>query len=364
MQEVEPPGLRSDYKLSDLSMLGLQEVQQVRLILSGGTAVEWRRLAFRDLDHVDQGLRVAGFDMDDPVDMMRLTNVHRRAVDYLERVLACVLSPGVVNPDDVRDLFLLASQPGPAQSDACITLKTMHVIHHVTGRELLYRLPVSTADLFYRVETKVFDAIDRLKSSGVAISEFSGSRKTPSSIITKLLCSPKTHAVQVHDRLRFRIVTETYPDLFRALACLANWLIPFSYVVPGASRNDLIDLRRIIDANPHLGQFADPTGVAIDGDGWGQTIRRNEFSSPDYKVINFVIDMPVRIDDIIHRTPNYRFEDGAVVFLLVEFQLIDRQTKQANAVGSNQHNLYKLRQHQRVKERLGVGAPATTFDES
>jgi uncharacterized protein (TIGR04552 family) len=80
--------------------------------------------------------------------------------------------------------------------------------------------------------------------------------------------------------------------------------------------------------------------------------RQNIFSAAGFKMINFVVDMPVRVDDIVEEMPGYRPEWGRVVFSLVEFQLMDRVTDESNSTGDNRHSLYKARQHVRVLERL------------
>ena len=45
----------------------------------------------------------------------------------------------------------------------------------------------------------------------------------------------------------------------------------------------------------------------------------NEFSSSTYRVINFIVDVPVRIDRVIEQD----FDDGLgrVVFVMAEFQI-------------------------------------------
>ena len=43
----------------------------------------------------------------------------------------------------LEELLLLASSHGHRQLCACAILKVMHIIHHLAGRELLFRLPVS-----------------------------------------------------------------------------------------------------------------------------------------------------------------------------------------------------------------------------
>ena len=46
---------------------------------------------------------------------------------------------------------------------------------------------------------------------------------------------------------------------------------------------------------------------------------------------------------------------GRVVFVMVEFQIVDQFTAQRNEEGANAHSLYKERQLERVRERLKYG---------
>jgi uncharacterized protein (TIGR04552 family) len=293
-----------------------------------------------------------GFAPHEPDDEARLWAIHRRALDYIDHHFEDLpLNAAVREPEDVRDLFVLASRRGPARKDACTLLKVMHVVHHVSGRELLFRLPVAINELFHRIETRVFSAVDGMKSGGVRLAEFSGSRKTPDSVLTKLLCRTDSLAAEVYDRLRFRVVTDTLDDLFGALVYLTRWLLPFNYVVPGQSRNDLVDLLATIQADPQLAELAPllqqvRTDEKVRG-------RVNKFSATGFRMINFVVDLPVRIDDLVAQAPDFNpVNDGVVVFLMVEFQLVDRVTDVANNHGENDHQLYKDRQHVKVIERL------------
>ncbi|MBA2320132.1 MAG: hypothetical protein H0V89_03160 [Deltaproteobacteria bacterium] len=43
--------------------LALQDVEAIRLILSGGSPVDWQRLAFRDLEEVDRFLALHLIDV-------------------------------------------------------------------------------------------------------------------------------------------------------------------------------------------------------------------------------------------------------------------------------------------------------------
>ena len=68
-------------------------------------------------------------------------------------------------------------------------------------------------------------------------------------------------------------------------------------------------------------------------------------------MINFVVDLPVRVTD----EHLYSFLDerlGNTVFLLVEFQLVDQKTHIQNNTGDNRHTLYKERQLKKVLHRL------------
>ena len=350
MNQIETPVTELSVAAAGLLPFGLQDIEQIRLLLRGDSVVDWRRLAFRDLKHVDQFLRQTGIRHDEPGDMMRLDFIHSRALDYIDHHVPRALADEVRRPVDVRELLLLASRNGPAQRDACMVLKVMHIVHHVAGRELLYRLPVPIKELFHRIETQVFDALDGMKAAGVRVTEFAGSRKSADSIITKLLSRADSQAAEVHDRLRFRVVTETLEDLFGALVFITRNLLPFNYVVPGQSRNDLIDLMATLESDPRLRPIGGLLQELPGSHGVGP--RPNTFSARGFRMVNFVIDMPVFIDDLVGLLPNYSARDGHVVFLLVEFQLLDAETDLLNNTGENRHALYKERQRARVAERL------------
>ena len=62
---------------------GLQDVEQVRLVLNGHSVIDWRRLAMRDLAHADQLLSRQGVWMSQADDVARLNQIHEMAVDYV-----------------------------------------------------------------------------------------------------------------------------------------------------------------------------------------------------------------------------------------------------------------------------------------
>jgi uncharacterized protein (TIGR04552 family) len=238
----------------------------------------------------------------------------------------------------------------------------MHIIHHLSGRELLFRSPISDEDLFRLVEKKVVRIVEEIRAAGHPIVQFEWSRKSRDSLILKLLAKRSTLAANVYDKLRFRLVTKDVEDLVPVLVELTHRLIPFNYVVPGESVNDIVPFRKLVEDNLALVRLAPRLQQDIGEEEEARKRRGlNEFSGPGYRIINFVADMPVRIDEFLGRVgdPGYS-EYGAVVFCLTEFQVVDQKTAHDNETGENSHEKYKERQHLRVKARLTRGQPTET----
>jgi uncharacterized protein (TIGR04552 family) len=72
-------------------------------------------------------------------------------------------------------------------------------------------------------------------------------------------------------------------------------------------------------------------------------------------VLNFVVDLPVRIDDLLSPLDPMADELGRIVFSLVEFQVLDAETALRNEQGDASHDRYKKRQLKRVLRRLSRG---------
>jgi uncharacterized protein (TIGR04552 family) len=351
---VTTPALPRKLRYEDFS---LADVTGIRNLLRGGSVIDWHRLYFVDRDEVDRFLRVNEFDPRDDDDMRRLAELREQAVEYLERHLGFQIPDEVAHGVPPRDLMLVASQKGKRRTYACIVLKVMHVMHHLAGRELLTKLPVSGDQIFHLVEEKVLRTVEELKTVGCPIVEFEWSRKHADSLITKLLAKKESIAADVYDKLRFRMITHTEEQLVFAMRELTQRLIPFNYVIPGQSVNDIIRIRETLDRSAALRRFlpeiTDLAAVAADK----KPSPQNEFSGPGYRVINFVADLPVRMDRFLCRTPDDPLfsENGTIVFVLTEFQIIDARTAENNESGENSHEKYKERQMMRVKQRLMHG---------
>jgi uncharacterized protein (TIGR04552 family) len=339
------------------AIFDLADLTAVRNLLRGGSVVDWHRLYFTDRGQVDRLLRINELDPSSSEDMARLEDLRERAVEYLERYLGFRVSEDVAVRLPARDLFLVASQKGKRRTHACVVLKVMHVLHHLAGGELATRLAVSADQIFQVVEDKVLRTVEEMKSAGCQIVEFEWSRKEEDSLITKLLAKRDNLAAHVYDKLRFRMITRTEDDILFVLRELVQRLVPFHYVIPGESQNDIVDLQSFIEGSsslrPHLPALLDLSTVAPDK----RAPAANEFSGPSYRVVNFVADLPVRVDKHLGIAPDDPLlaDTGPVVFVLTEFQIVDGQTAHANEQGENSHDRYKERQATRVRARLMHG---------
>ena len=251
------------------------------------------------------------------------------------------------------ELLLLASSSGHRQMCACTILKCMHIIHHLDGRELLFVLPLSDQEVFHAVEEKVYRVIGSMLADGFPITEFIGGRKNKDSLYTKLFSKQETVAAQIYDKLRFRIVTRSRDDVFPVVQYLTKKLFPFNYVMPGQSVNTIFDFRSYCAANPHLGPMLPEMQAGPDAD---FAPNDNRFSAANYRVIHFVVDMPVRLPrKILERAPSSAWPLGPIIFVICEFQVIDRETEAANELGDASHAKYKDRQKKAVIRRLQLG---------
>jgi uncharacterized protein (TIGR04552 family) len=281
-----------------------------------------------------------------------------QAVEYLRSEFGYRVAEPVAEPEDVRSLFLLASgtvDPRKYRRIACVVLKVMHVIHHLEARELLFRTAIREADLAERVHRRIMAEADRMHDLGLPIREFRGNMKTRSSLVTKLLAKRENVAAQVFDRVRYRIVTERAEQIPSVVWYLAEHLFPFNYAVPGQAQNSLVRFVDVLRRHPSGARIAGELQLPADLERHDPAAPRNEFSGKDFRVLNFVVDLPVRIDDLLSPLDPMADELGRIVFSLVEFQVVDEATARKNEEGDSSHERYKRRQLKRVLRRLSRG---------
>jgi uncharacterized protein (TIGR04552 family) len=322
-----------------VSELTLSDADSVRLLLRGDSVIDWHRLNFADHADVDRFLRLNEFDPERDEEIARLEDIRSDAVEYLSRAFAMAIPDEVAADLPARDLMLVASSHGPHQKWACVVLKVMHIIHHINGRAALLKMSVSDEIIFREIELKVMQVVEQLRAAGAPLAEWEWSRKSVDSQITKLLAKRSTLAANIYDKLRFRLIVPTPEDLLPMIATLTRQLIPFNYIVPGESVNQLVDLQQIAAERP------EPSRQKASENPY------NEFSGPDYRIINFVADLPLRIERLVPRT-DVSLDETHVVFVLTEFQIADKATAIRNETGASSHEAYKARQNERVRMRL------------
>ncbi|MCC6648337.1 MAG: TIGR04552 family protein [Polyangiaceae bacterium] len=338
--------------LKQLGEMSLADVEALRLILRGDSVIDWHRLNFESEADIAAWLTVQEFQPGDPRDRARMNALRDEAVAYLRRNFELAI-PKPVEHASVEELMMLASGKGHRQVCACSILKATHIMHHLDARELLFTLPISPQELFQLVEDKVFRVIGAMLAERFPIIEFIGGRKNKDSLYTKLLSKSETSAAQIYDKLRFRIVTRAVDDLLPVLLYLTERLFPFSYTVPGQSVNTIFHFRSYCQAHPHLARFVGGLQGTIDDE---YTPSDNTFSAESYRVMHFVVDMPVRLPDaVLDRAPAEARALGPVAFVLCEFQLVDQKTEASNELGDASHAKYKERQRAAVMRRLKLG---------
>ncbi len=362
MNERAPSGLeRAKFHPLSLADLSLEDLEGVRLLLRGGSIVDWQNLEFREHLDVDRFLQTNEFDPQSSADMDRLEAIRCEAVEYLSENFDLSIPPHVAEEIAARDLFLVSSRRGRGQMWACVILKVMHIIHHLAGRDLLNRLAISSEDIYHLTELKVMQTVEELKAAGHPIVEFQWSRKPRNSLITKLLAKRSTLAANIYDKLRFRLVVRERPDILPVLAALTRHLIPFNYVIPGESVNHLISFRDLVKQCDTLRDLEtkSPDDKQLEqSQNQAALAPLNEFSAEGYKIINFVADLPLRVDDHVDEKPS---PYGNTVFVMTEFQIVDSVTAKQNEVGDGNHDAYKQRQYQSVRKRLLRGRRAPRY---
>lgn len=331
--------------------LSHHDAEAIRLMLAGNSVVDWQRVAFESMEEVEAFLALHLIDLTRQEDRERLRYVFHEAVDYLEENLQIRIPKDMRAPADIREVFLWASNVSGfrrKQMIACIILKAMHVIAHLEAADLKFRAPLAEETMIDMAQDRVLTAMRRMQDDGLPVVALYGSKKTRSSTITKLLAKKENIAATVFDKLRFRIVVRRREDLIPVLAWLEAHLVPFNYVIPGESHNNLISSQELDEAVAESAQIPAPNDAPA-----ARATSKNEFSGKNYKMINFIADLPVRVE---HRPPGaFTFELGQVIYVMTEFQLLDEGTALENERGENAHDLYKLRQVAVVDRRLKRG---------
>ncbi|MEO8875845.1 MAG: TIGR04552 family protein, partial [Polyangiaceae bacterium] len=170
---------------------------------------------------------------------------------------------------------------------------------------------------------------------------------------TKLLSKQETAAAAIYDKLRFRIVTRSFDDIFPVIQYLTKKLFPFNFSIPGQSINSMFQFKQYSSKFPNLKSMLPEMQAGKDDD---YTPSDNHFSAENYRIVHFIVDMPVRLSrSVLERAPSSAWSLGPVIFVICEFQIIDRDTEAKNEHGEASHAKYKERQKKAVMRRLQLG---------
>lgn len=348
-----PPTLVAPLRVID--DFSFHDIQALRLILRGGSVIDWHRLDLARVEEAEALIRNHEIDLSREADRAFSQRMIAESIGYLRRQFNFKI-PKSVEQATLPELLLMASGKGHRQLCACAILKVMQIVQHLEARELLFMLPISDEEVFHLVERKVYRLIGGALAAGAPIVEFIGGRKNRDSLYTKLLSKPDVTAAQIYDKLRFRIVTRTRDDIFPVLNFLQREIVPFNSTIPGQSTNTLIPFRRYCEEHPHLASLLPRLQIDRHLEDAIEPNVDNVFTSRKYRVVHFVVDMPVRLpEEILVEAPPAAWPLGRVIFVQTEFQILDQETDRQNQEGDASHAAYKARQNEAVMRRLEVG---------
>jgi uncharacterized protein (TIGR04552 family) len=341
------------------------DLERARLVLRGGSVLDWRRLQVTSIKECDEILRVNGFHPEEPGDASLLRSIHLRAMDYLERNFGFTFTPEIMDAPATSSLMLLAAGSDTMlRRQACMVLKVMHVVHHVEARELKARLNISDRELYHLIENKVASVIQEMRDQGYPIIGLQSSHKSQDSIFTKLLSKRQGNRAFLYDIIRFRIITATIEEIVPVVAYLSHRLFPFHYTVTGESHNSIFDFKDFIRRHPHISRMAPEFQVDLM---YGNEMSgsSNPETSHTFKTAKFTIDLPIRLDDsqLGIWAPGLDLP-SRIVHVLAEFQIVDQASNVQNEQGDASHDMYKARRLARVKERLLSGKIAWSGKDS
>ena len=235
------------------------------MVVDGQSVLDIPRLELKTLEEATNFALAYGFDLSEPTTVDLVWQFFDEAVAFIEKALGHPEYSRV--PDhlrsrkavtDIRRLLLIASEPPehPDQRYGCGILRVMHVLIHLAHDPRL--------KFFDQVHSQVFSRLDNYlyvdSETGVT---YLGSqddvegrikllffkkkdRKDRSREIVKLLHKSDSLVEEIHDRIGFRLVTETKFDAVRAVKLLImRNIVSVPNVRPGRSRNRLVPMKRV-----------------------------------------------------------------------------------------------------------------------
>ncbi|MBN2528633.1 MAG: TIGR04552 family protein [Deltaproteobacteria bacterium] len=339
-----------------LDKFQLFDLEIVRLSLTNGNILDWTRLNLSDND-AEKLCRNHCLDLNAPSDIALIERIRDESSAYLQEEFDFPM-PKPIRNASLLELFKIASNSNTRhrQFCACTLLKAMHIINHFDAGEARQALTITDQQLFQKAEARIYQTISHMMADRLPIVEFMGGRKQRASMVTKLLSKDDPLSAQLFDKIRFRVVTATKDDVLPAINFLSRNLFPFNYILPGESYNTLFPFASYIESHTHLRELANQLNSTNQLQDHLNPMVQNVHSSPQYQVVHWVADMPVRIENFKHAyvTDGVNPVPRPIIYVRAEIQILDRKTHRLNERGEAAHTRYKGRQRASVLKKLKV----------
>jgi len=377
--------------------------ETLRSFLDGVSPIDLDRLALQSRDEAYQFLVQYGYDLATPSEYHDAWSVFREALDYLERVLcpaptsedfALNCPPELHQISDLTEILLLASHEGPLQPWSCALLRVMHTISHANHAVRSPFYDEIQRQILERYRQHVYqDAHGKLFLGkgllAVPLEDMQlREEKSRDTLILKLLHKPDNVAQGIYDRIGVRLVTPTKVDALLVLKYIRrNHLAIFANIMPGRSRNTLVDLERFREVYESISK---PGSQGSFKKNWtalqtqpefesGEQAPQNPHSSRAFRSIQFTCRQLIRVPNpqfkalndlrstLLEKLPGEEVEQLLAgfqadrpepilrFFFPYEVQILDHENNLRTQTGESSHANYRLRQLRTARRRVLAG---------
>ena len=374
--------------------------ETLRSFLDGVSPIDLDRLALQSRDEAYQFLVQYGYDLAIASEHHDAWTVFREGIEYLKKVLcpaptqddqAVSMPEEIQQIGDLTEILLLASKEGPLQPWACALLRVMHTISHANHAVRSPFYQEIQRQILERYRQHVHqDAHGKLHLGkgllAVPLEDIQlRQEKNRDSLILKLLHKPDNVAQAVFDRIGVKLVTPTKVDALLVLKYIRrNHLAIFANIMPGRSRNTLIDLERFRDVYESI---SDPKSQSNFKNNWvafqhppatgkEESTHQNPHSAATFRSIQFTCRQLIRVPNpqftalqelraaLSERIPSDELaallsklsadnpEPVLRFFFPYEVQIFDHENHLRTLEGEGSHANYRLRQLRTARRRV------------
>jgi uncharacterized protein (TIGR04562 family) len=342
----------------------------LRHTLDGRSPIDFPRVNVGSNDEAVAFLAAYGFDWDIDDHQIEIRKMHTQAITFIEDELL----DGEQIPDpvrtqtDLRKILVWAStrERGNCALWSCALLRVLHALAH--SHSFLNDL---YGDEVREQILQAFEPHLHIRSKGLSLGrpptdislvDFEVKpAKTKHSVLLKLLHKPQSVAVSIFDRIGVRFVTEERFDVLLVANYLdVNNVVAFSNLVPGRTRNTLVDLdwleddyRRLRASGAETGQNTDElrnilrNAVRVMPYPPARKPLYNAHTSSAYHALQFTCRKLIWVNASHEgKTARERF------FFPFEIQILDEESYRQSRSGFAAYGEYKARQKSAVRKRV------------